>query len=181
MPADTTYKCSNCGGLVSPHKEKCGYCGAWLRQEGHHEQMSLTPRAINVMTNLPKGVGEFGFSSKRTLAVCFLYVLGLYGLGWKYEDTRYWLDSRAMTIWVGLLPLCLFLLSVSLRGNRFTIIPGIALSVTITFFHLSVVFLVRGSINDDMLGISLIVGGGVIMAWLAGRLVHRIVRYRRVK
>lgn len=123
------------------------------------------------MTPSGQGAG-FGFSGHGYLLGVLVVTAALYALGWLFEDTRYWLNTRAFMIWSGLIPLWMCLGALMLRRSRAPLLTGIAISLLLALTHGAGMALIRGSLNDDMAGIAALVGGAALAGWILGRLVR---------
>lgn len=117
-----------------------------------------------------------GFTGRAAWAILLAGIGLLYGLGWFYEDTRYWLDTRAVLIWSVALPLWL-----AAGGGLFRLAPlggfllGLTMGVVVLLVHTVVMTLVDGHFNDDHLGISALYGGACWLGWSLGWGIRRAV------
>lgn len=165
-------QCASCGASVASDAEKCLYCGVWLidsRDTSEHLQV------------LDKNAGEFGIPGNKPLWVAILGAAVLYALGWLFEDTRYWLATEAVVIWAAAIPLWLCLVAVLWRAKHSTWLWGFAIALPILLMHVTMMWIIRGSINDDLVGIAALFSGAALVGWLVGRLVHQLARNARAK
>ena len=161
-------ECDNCGASLKLDATLCAYCGSTLLSAGH--------TASNSAGN---GGRSFGFSGPIYYFVILSVLAGIYGMGWVFEDPRYWLDTRAYIIWCGVVPF--WMLSGALFRNSITtpILLGVGISLGLVICHLIIMTLLRGSINDDMVGMAAMVGGSALAGWLAGRFIHHRISVAR--
>ncbi len=171
-------KCQNCGANLTYRADHCGYCGASVRiTNDPNNELSGTGKLK--LFDLPAGVAEFGISTGIWLILGILTLVSLYILGWLYEDTRYWLATKAMVIWTGMLPAGLLVFAALLNLKRGQMGLGVLVFILVSLIHLVVMVLIRGNINDDMVGISILIGATSFTAWLVGRFLHLWIRYLR--
>ena len=107
--------------------------------------------------------------------------VGLYGAGWLFEDTQYWLDAGAMTIWVGLLPLWLFCVAFVWRSDRIVLVDGFLIALVLFVVHVVVMWAIRDRLWDDHFGIAGMIAGAALAGWFLGRLLHTVIRWRRIQ
>ena len=136
---------------------------------------------MRALWRLPIGAGEFGISSQRLLTVGIIVAFGLYVTGWLFEDTQYWLDEVAMTVWVGVLPLWLFGVALVWRSSRMVLADGLLIALVEFIVHAIVIWAIRGRLWDDHIGIAGMIAGASLAGWLLGRLLHGIIRWRRIQ
>ena len=171
-------KCQNCGSNLSGQDDNCSYCGARIHHSPNpNNKSAASNQGKHGMFSIPVGEAEFGISGGGWLTFGLSFLSCLYGLGWILEDTQYWLDTRAMIIWTGVLPIFIMIFASLLNLPRGQFGFAIILLVLITLIHLGIVALIRGGINDDMIGISMLISSVSFLAWLIGRLIHLWVRY----
>ncbi|MEM8861898.1 MAG: hypothetical protein AAGD96_26545 [Chloroflexota bacterium] len=130
---------------------------------------------------LPVGAGEFGISSQYLISAGIVIAFGLYGAGWLFEDTQYWLDTVAMTFWAGLLPLWLFGVAFVWRSKRMVLADGLLIALAEFVVHIVVIWAIRGRLWDDHIGIAGTIAGASLAGWLLGRLLHSTIRWRRIQ
>lgn len=87
--------CPSCSAPVSKESNICNYCGVEF-------STIVNGRTVNRLKDV-------GIKSKFFNWIIILGVIILYISGWIYEDLEYWLNSTAIFIWAGLLPLWLLL------------------------------------------------------------------------
>ena len=107
---------------------------------------------------------------------CVLYVLG-----WFLEDTQYWLAPASIAVWGALLPIWLGLVAFLWRTPRPVLMAGLIMATAIFATHLTMVWLIRRHINDDLVGIAAIYAGLAFAGWVLGRWMRAFLRRRRVK
>lgn len=105
----------------------------------------------------------------------------LYFAGWIFENTDYWLDERAMSIWVGALPLWLVVWGGIWRSRRRVIPIGFAISGAIFLMHVMIMKAIRGHLWDDHYGIAAIVAVTSLLGWILGRMIHGAVRWNKIQ
>ncbi len=177
-----SHDCPKCGSSVKTGSLQCEYCGTWFDKEGRAKpQKPKNIDKMRAMLRLPIGVGEFGISSQHLTTVGIVIALGLYVVGWFFEDTQYWLDEVAMTVWVGVLPLWLFGVAFVWRSDRMVLAGGLLVALVEFVAHIVIILVIRGRLWDDHVGIAGIVAGASLVGWLLGRLLHGIIRWRRIQ
>lgn len=177
-----SHNCPQCGASVKPGSLQCEYCGTWFNTIGRAKpQSSKSIDKTRALLSLPIGVGEFGISSHRLTTVGIIVAFGLYVAGWLFEDTQYWLDAVAITIWVGVLPLWLFGVAFVWRANRMVLADGLLFALVTFLVHVVVIWAIRGRLWDDHIGIAGMVAGASLAGWLLGRLMHGFIRWRRIQ
>lgn len=176
-----TRDCEKCGAPLEKNKLQCTYCGTWY--EGNKSGISGRSRPVEVKSilNLPKGVGEFGISSNLFFVMGVTVTIVLYVLGWFFEDQQFWLNETAMLIWVGIIPIFLFGVALLWRVTRKVMLYGLAISLMVFLMHVFVIWVIRGDLWDDHVGIAAIVAGSSLAGWLLGRLGHGMIRWRNTK
>ena len=173
-----TRECEKCGASLEKNELQCAFCGTWY--EGNKRVISArihTNKVVSIL-NLPQGIGEFGISSNRFFVVGVTITMVLYVLGWFFEDQQYWLNETAMLIWVGIMLMCLFGFSLLWRVARKGMMYGFVISIVIFLMHMLVIWVIRGDLWDDHIGIAAMVAGSSFAGWLLGRLVHEMIRWR---
>ena len=177
-----SYNCPNCGASVKTNSLQCEYCGTWFNKTGRSKpQKSRSIDKMRAMLRLPIGVGEFGISSQHLTTVGIAITIGLYVAGWFFEDTQYWLDEVAMTVWVGVLSLWLFGVAFVWRSNRVVLVGGLLIALVEFTAHVVIILAIRGRLWDDHIGIAGMVAGASLAGWLLGRLLHAIIRWWRIQ
>ncbi len=162
----TALECDNCGASLRRDAVHCVYCGS-----------SVVPRAASQIGRPANDKDQFGFSGWLYHLSTLGAIAALYALGWLLEDTRYWLNTRAFIVWTGAIPAVMFLFALLRRSEVVPILLGLGISLALTVSHCVVMVLIRGNLNDDMLGIAAIIGGSAMLGWIAGGLVrHRICK-----
>ncbi len=172
-------ECPNCGAPLENNSLHCVYCGTRFERSEKLVPRKKRPRQIQSVFNQPPGVREFGVSSNALIKIGAIISFVLYLFGWFFEDTDYWLDEKAMIIWVGILPLWLFGVAFFWRTIRKVAFLGLVFSVVEFIVHISVILVIRGNLWDDHVGIAAMVAGASLIGWLLGRLTHGIIRSRR--
>ena len=176
------HDCPRCGASVKTGALQCEYCGTWFNRAGRAKpQRPKSIDKVGAILKLPTGVGEFGIVSRHLTTVGIVMALGLYATGWLFEDTQYWLDETAMTVWVGVLPLWLLGVAFVWRSNRTVLAYGFLVALVEFVAHNTIIVAIRGRLWDDHVGIAGIVASASMVGWLLGRLLHGIVRWRRVQ
>ncbi len=155
--------CPNCGVSVPAGSRRCPYCGTWF--DASPSTAGPDPDA-----------GEFGLRGKGPLVVGGAGALLLYGLGWLFEDTRFWLADAAVAVWAVALPLWLLLLAFGWRLGRGAWLGGIVFSAVLFAVHLAVTWALAGRLQDDYVGIAALFAGAALGGWMLGRLLHQAVR-----
>lgn len=177
-----SHDCPKCGASVKPGSLRCEYCGTWFtKAEGAKPQNSKSINKTPALFSLPKGAGEFGISNQYLITFGMAIAIGLYGAGWLFEDTRYWLNAVAMTVWVGLLPLWLLGVAFVWRSNRLVLVDGLLIALTVFITHIVIIWTVSGRLWDDHVGIAGMIAGASLAGWLLGRLLHSVIRWRRIQ
>ena len=164
--------CPNCGAPAMDAGSQCVYCNAKL------------PKPHAAATTAPKTefeAGDFGLRSNIVFVVAVIGAAILYALGWIFEDTRYWLDDRAIAVWAGALPLWLCILAFIWRPRWGEWLAGFAIAVPVFIVHLAIMWLNRGMLNDDYIGIAAAFASASLGGWILGRLLHTAVRRSRNK
>ncbi len=144
--------------------DRCAYCGAWLKQASSGENAA------------PPAPPDFGLRGPALLCVGAVGGVLLYALGWFFEDTRYWLDARAVAVWTLALPLWTCGIAFFRRGGRGGQLLGLGLGVALFSVHAVLMGLVAGRFTDDYAGISAALGGAAAAGWWLGRLLHAAAR-----
>jgi hypothetical protein len=173
-----TRECEKCGAPIEKNKFQCSYCGTWYEGSKSGISSRTPPIKKESILNLPQGIGEFGFSSNTFFVLGVTITIALYILGWLFEDHQYWLNDTAMLIWVGILPICLFGFALLWRVTRKVMWYGLVISLMVFLLHVFVIWVIRGNLWDDHIGIAAIVAGPSLAGWLLGRLGHGIIRWR---
>lgn len=153
--------CPNCNAPLQPQAQQCAYCGSTLRNRKQSDLESLP---------------DFGIQHPRLLVLTVLVAAVVYALGWQAEDLTYLLSQRAIFYWAGLLPACLIAAATVWKSQWGQFLPGFAISFPIFIMHITLLWLLRGRINDDDFGISALFAALALLAWLLGRLAHHYIR-----
>lgn len=183
--------CPKCGAPIPVDTNSCAYCGTWLVETEHAtgskgilSRSFISKSFIRTklsLLGLPPGKGEFGTSHKFPLLMSFLLVIILYFWGWQFEDKQYWLNDKAMTIWVGANPLILFIIAIYWKTHRNTLFVSILASIALMATHLSIIWMIRGSLWDDHIGVAALVSGVYLISWALGRFIHIAVRIWKIQ
>jgi len=176
-----TRECENCGASLEKEDLQCAYCGTWY--EGNENEISdhNPPSKVISILNLPQGIGEFGISSNLFWVIGIIIITVLYVLGWFFEDKQYWLNGKALFIWVGIMPMCLFGVALLWQVTRKVMLYGLVFSLVVFLLHIFVIWKIRGNLWDDHYGIAAIVAGSLLAGWTLGRVGHRIIRLRNAR
>ena len=175
-----TRECPRCGAPLAPGSLQCSYCGTWMAESTDKPGAERSAQAKRASSwRLPPATGEFGIRGWAPIAVGLAGAALLYALGWKFEDTRYWLDVKAALIWAGALPAWLLLAAFLWRPKRNGCVVGLAIAVPIFLLHLGIMFALRHRLNDDQVGIAALYAGAALVGWLLGRALHYLVRRSR--
>ena len=174
-------KCENCGANLGPKSISCIYCGASIHPDKPDPVVHSSAGNKPGILTLKDGQAEFGVSGSMWIFSGLALTVFIYGFGWMYEDTQYWLNTNAMIVWSGLLPAWLLFFASILHGSTGRLSLGIVTGLTISLLHMAIMYLLRGRINDDMAGISIFIGALSLSAWITGRLIHRYIRLIRTK
>ena len=153
--------CPNCGASVRRGAAQCPYCGTWFEGRAGAEA---------------EAVPEARPTPGWWIALGLAGAAALYALGWRFEDTRYWLDARAVAVWAGALPLWLAVVAGGWRGRK-AVLAGVALAVSVFAVHLAATWFVAGRLQDDYVGIAAAYGAAALAGWLLGRLVRKLIRF----
>lgn len=175
-----SFECTNCGASLKKNTLQCAYCGSWYENDGRVISGRERPNETRSNLNLPVGVGEFGIANNKLFVAGVVITFILYLLGWFFEDTHYWLNSTAMTIWVGIIPLWLFGVALFWNVNRRVMFVFLPFSLVVFVVHMAVIWAIRGNLWDDHVGIAAMVSGASLFGWVLGRLLHGIIRLRKV-
>ena len=165
-------KCSSCGASIASDAQQCHYCGVWL--------VSVLNKRTARPT-LDSDAGEFGVQGYPPLVLGIVGALVLYTTGWFFEDTQYWLDEKAMLIWGVAIPVWLGLVGTVWQSAHNGWLLGIVVALPIFVIHLIVMWVIRGQLNDDYVGIAAIFSGLVLAGWILGRLTHLLIRKARIR
>ncbi len=174
-------ECENCGAALEKNRQQCAYCGTWYENGGRAIFARSRPKKIASIANLPQGVGEFGVSSNWLFVAGAVIALMLYILGWFFEDTQYWLNETAMLIWAGIMPLWLFGIALLWQASRKIAWYGLGISLVVFLGHILMIWIIRGNLWDDHVGIAGMVASTSLVGWLLGRLAHRMIRWRNAR
>ena len=175
-----TREYEKCGASIEKNALQCAYCGTWYEGGKKGAPAKSSPGKRLSMFKLPSGEGEFGVSNSRFFVMGALTTAILYVLGWLFEDRQYWLDEKALWIWVGAIPIGLFCIAFLWRANHKVVMIGFAVSLVVFLAHISVIWIMRGSLWDDHVGIASMIAGASLAGWLLGRLGHGMVRWRNI-
>ncbi len=164
--------CPHCGAPLEPGAERCAYCGTLF---------SAVPRTAEPPRRPPRTAADFGLTTPWLLRAGGLVAAGLYALGWSLEDTRYWLNGRAVAVWLGLLPLWWAEIAFLRRSSRRLAWLALPLAASLFALHLGIIAWIRGGhLWDDHIGIAAMVAVASAGGWLLGRLGHAAVRRWRL-
>ncbi len=172
--------CPGCGGPVAVSAQRCEHCGAWFDTSGKAGSSKLASSTQRLFSPLPSEAGEFGLSGHLPLLVGLMLAAVMYAIGWILEDREYWLAPGAVAIWAAALPIWLGLVSLTWKTNRTAWPIGLAIALITLGIHLGIMWLIRGRINDDMLGIAATFAALALAGWLLGRLLHFVLRRHRI-
>jgi hypothetical protein len=137
---------------------------------------SFTPEQLQAV--------DFGVKGSGYILACFVGAIIIYIIGWFFEDTVYWLDTTAVVIWAGVLPLWMLAFSYTWRTSKGQWYPGLLFSILLFLIHLSIMWVIDRYIYDDSVGISAEFAGAALGGWILGRLLHiaaQRVRAKRAK
>lgn len=175
-----TLECINCGAPIQRHTTCCAYCGTNFENRERLFPNRYRIKIFDALFNQSVGVKEFGVSNSifPVAGLCSVFIL--YVLGWFFEDTQYWLNKTALTIWVGIIPVILFVVSLFWSTERKVIYIGFGLTSAIFIVHILVIWMIRGDLWDDHVGIAAVVAGAMLISWTFGRALHAIFRLRNL-
>jgi hypothetical protein len=173
-----TRKCSNCGAPVPLQNHQCDYCGSWFEDKGRVTS-SVSPRPGPTHERLQ--AADFGKQGKGYILACFQGAILIYIVGWSFEDTVYWLDTTAVIIWAGVLPLWMAVFSFTWSASKGQWLPGLIFSIPLFVIHLTIMWVIDQRIYDDSVGISAGFAGAALGAWLIGRALHIMIQRVRAK
>jgi hypothetical protein len=128
---------------------------------------------------LAPGEGEFGPSGRWLTLLGWLVGAAVYAAGWWLEDTRYWLDGRAVAVWAVALPLWVLFVGAVRRSRSHVWGWAFLFGVVVFGVHLLGVFYVSGRINDEAVGIAGGYAAAATVGWWVGRAIHLLIRRRR--
>lgn len=168
-------ECPECGASVPTDVTRCPYCGIWVEATRADEAVT----AERATRRLAPGEGEFGPSGRWLTLLGWVVGGAIYAAGWWLEDTRYWLDGRAVAVWAGALPLWVLCLGTVRRSRGSVWGWGLLFGLVLVGVHLVGVFYVSGRINDDAVGIAGGYAAAVAVGWWVGRAFHLLLRRRR--
>ncbi len=168
--AKMTLKCQSCNAPLVRNSYDCEYCGTYSVFSGEE---------LEKFDNLSQP--DFGVSNSKYLIVTVFGAAILYALGWRFENLEYLLDGRSVLIWGSGIPLWLAISAFFWKTNWGEYLPGISISLPIFLFHMLIIWLVKGNLNDDAVGISAAFGAGSLFGWVIGRLFHKYIRKNRLK
>ncbi|MBT3668754.1 MAG: hypothetical protein HON98_02710 [Chloroflexi bacterium] len=163
--AQRTFNCNSCNAPLPKYSTLCEYCGMYS---------SFSPEELEKIGAISQP--DFGISNSKYLIITVLGAAIIYALGWRFEDLDYLLDERSVVIWGSGLPLWLAISAFFWKTNWGEYLPGISISLPIFLFHMLIIWLIKGNINDDGVGISAAFGAGALFGWVAGRLFHKYIR-----
>ncbi len=175
-------RCPACGAPVPASAPRCEHCGAWF-QPTHEKGITRSSGASILRAIFPKlhpGAGEFGLQGRFVPAAGLALALVLYALGWFLEDTEYWLSPASIAVWGAVLPIWLGLVAFFWRTPRHVWASGLIVAAACFAAHLTIVWLIRGRVNDDLVGIAAIYAGLALTGWLMGRWLRALLRRRRM-
>lgn len=174
--------CPSCGAPVASDGDRCDYCGSRLlvpRAPAPDRRAASSGRSSRSgIRRLAPGEGEFGPRGAWAPVVGLAVAAAFYLAGWRFEDTRYWLDPRAIALWGVALPAWLALVAFTCRLASGWL-PGVTFAAALLVAHLVMMAGVEGRLNDDDVGISAAYAGGALAAWVLGRGLRYLVRRRR--
>ena len=174
-------ECTNCGAPLKKNCKQCVYCGTSFENvDGSERSVYRRVRALSIF-HLPMGVGEFGLSGNLFVTAGVVIAFILYALGWWFEDTTYWLNATAMTIWVGIMPLWLFGVALLWKATGRAVLIGLAWACLVFAIHILVIWVIRGNLWDDHVGIAGLIAGASLISWMIGRLGHSIIRLKNAR
>ena len=164
------HSCPKCGAPVEPGLTRCPYCGI---------AMVTGQPVARAAPVIDYDAAEFGFERPTLLALGLGLAAAIYAIGWWFEDTEYWLDTRAVVTWTVLLPLWLALVVFAWRPRWGQWFLGIGFALAVFAAHVGVMAVIEGRLNDDDFGISGMVAGAAFAGWCVGRILHiAVVRSR---
>ncbi len=164
----TIHKCPSCSAPINLEAKECEFCGAEF--------------LISDKGKIIKNIKDFGAKSNWFFGLILFGVVTFYILGWFFEDTNYWLNDKAVIIWLVILPIWILTVT-SVWANKWgAILYGVIISLLIFISHTIIMGYYRNwHFNDDYFGISGMFAGGVLGAWLTGRLIHYLIKKSRNK
>ncbi|MEM7018424.1 MAG: hypothetical protein AAF512_13915 [Pseudomonadota bacterium] len=155
--------CSGCGQVFVPGTTECEYCG----------------RAL-VPSGLASSAGDFGVRHVAWPSIGLLIASIIYMSGWLFEDTRYWLDERAILIWAGAVPFWLLLVALFWQPYWGGWLMGFAIGLPILLGHTGMMWVMDDfHFQDDHIGIAAMFAGAAFGGWMLGRLLHLIIQQAR--
>ena len=158
MPA--SLECPECGAPLARADAACAYCG---RPGARSAEPEAAPS------------GRFGRRGRGYLTFGLTLMVGLYALGWAFEDLRYWLDERAMAVWTGALPFAAFVWTAGWDPRWGAVWLGLGAAAALFAVHLGLCVGLRGAFQDDLAGIAALIAG----AFLGGLGLHRALEASR--
>ena len=175
-----TRECENCGASLEKDALQCAYCGTWYEKSQEESSPQSLSRKFFSIASLPPGKGEFGVKKTTFFKAGGIMAAVLYAVGWLFEDQHYWLEEKALVAWMGILPLWLFFIAFLWRVNRRVVFHGLVISIIIFLSHIIVIWQIQGYVWDDHVGIAAMIAAGSLVGWLLGRLLHAVIRWRKV-
>lgn len=169
-------RCENCGARIDASSTRCSFC---FEAQGQRAADAAPTRAL-ALAGVARTRGEFGFAS-RGLALCLAIAVLLYAVGWRFENVRFLLATKAVAVWGGALPAWVFCAAVGWRARWGAWLVGLAIGVVTLVAHTALCFVLRGRVNDDVVGIAAAFSGAQVLGWALGRAFHEAVRRSRAK
>lgn len=161
--------CANCNAPLPDYSVECEYCSTFF------EETSYGTPTPNVYLGTG-GINDFGIANPMLLFATILGAAILYGWGWRLEDLEFLLSKGAVILWAGILPLWLAVFAFLWKTPWGEWLPGFAVSIPIFFFHILIIWMIDGNINDKVLGISAAFSAASLLGWVVGRLSHNYIR-----
>ncbi len=166
--------CPNCNAPLPQHPVLCEYCGTYFEDSIN--------AAHSPNNSADTGVSEdFGIANSKLLFVTVIGAAILYGWGWRLEDLEFLLSEGAVILWGGILPLWLAASAFIWKAQWGQWLPGFAISIPIFLFHILIIWMIDGRVNDDVVGISAAFSAASLLGWVIGRLFHNYIRKARYK
>jgi hypothetical protein len=172
--ATETHKCPSCGAPRRQSASQCPYCGTWFDEE--HQHIDPTKPTKDDLR-----AADFGIPNPQILIYAIIGAAIIYAFGWRLEDTEYLLETGAVIIWVGILPLWIAAFAFVWKAYWVQWVPGFAFALPIFFTHIVIIWFFWGNINDDAVGISAMFAGAALLGWLVGRALHIYIQHLRAR